>query len=78
MLGEVSESILSVCHILDLFSILALTMTAKLRDSGIAERIIKTSRIILALLVLCENELDVLAHVEIDINALCPEDRPPL
>ena len=77
-LEEEAENIISVHHILHLLVNLTLTLTAQPRTSTIATVLSKTCRIILALLALCENELDVLTQIEVDIRMLRPEDHPPL
>jgi len=77
-LEEAAENITSVHHILHLLVNLTLTLNVQLRTSNIATVLSKTCRIILALLVLCKNELDVLTQIEVDIHMLHPEDHPPL
>ena len=77
-LEEAAKNIISVDHILHLLVTLNHTLTAWLRTSNISRVISKTCRIVLVLLALCENELDVITHVEVDIRAFRPEDHPPL
>ena len=77
-LEEAAENIITVHQILHLLINFTLTLTARLRTSNIATVLSKTCRIMLALLALCENELDVLTQVENDIHTLRPEDQPPL
>ena len=77
-LEEAAENIISVDHILHLLVTLTLTLTARLSTSNITIVLSKTFRIILALLALCDNEIDVLTQVEVNIRVLRPEDHPPL
>ena len=76
-LEEAADNLLSIRHHIDLLIILTFTAIAKLR-SGVTTILVKMCHTILALLALCEDELDVLSELEVDIRALCPEDRPPL
>ena len=77
-LVEVADTVISLQSTIHTLSTITLTLAARLRNSPIINVIIKLYRVILALLALCENELDVLTQVEVDIRALRPEDRPPL
>ena len=77
-LEEVAESALSVSHAIQLLVTTTLALIARLRSSVPCDVLSKTCRVLLALLTLCENELDVLTQVEVGIRALRLEDRPPL
>ena len=77
-LEEAAKHVLLLQHTLHIMATLTITMFAKARTSCIAEVLSKTLHIILAFLALCDNELDVLSQVEIDICALRPEHHPHL
>ena len=76
-LDEMVDTILSIEHTLHLLNTVILILTARICESSSAAVLIKTSRSILALLDLCENELDALNQVVIDIRALRLVDYPP-
>lgn len=73
-LDEAADNLLSIRHHIDLLIILIFTMIAKLRESRFTTILVKMFHAILALLALCEDELDFLSEIETDIHALCPED----
>ena len=77
-LDELADSLHELEHILDLLTILAMTLTAKLRYSRSVSLLFKACRIIIAFLVIVESELDILSKVEFDIRALRSSDLPPL
>ena len=76
-LVEEADDCLSIRHIVDMLSTLILTLIAQLRSSASVPVLARAYRGIIALLVLCESELDVLVDLEIDICALRPEHCPP-
>ena len=73
-----ADDYLSICHLLNMLSILTLTLIAQLRSSASLTVLVKTYRGIIAFLAVCKNELDVLTELEMDIRAPCPEHRKPL
>ena len=77
LLDELADNLHELGHILDLLTILAMTLTPKLRSRS-SSLMSKECRIIIALLVIVESELDVLSTVEVDIRALRLSDLPPL
>ena len=77
-LQEAANSLMSIHHHINLLTILILPLLAKLNRSKFSSILAKTFRIILSLLALCEDELDILSQIDIDIRALRLEDHPPL
>ena len=75
---EQAESLLSIHHILDLLTILTMSLIAKLANTKASSLLSKVCSVILAFLVVIEDELDLLTRIEVDIRALRVEDRPPL
>ena len=73
-----ADAILSIEHTHHLLYTTIFILTARICESSSAAVLTKTSRSILALLELCEKELDALTQVEIYIRALRLEDHPPL
>ena len=69
-LEEAAGLVITIQHTLHLLATLTLTFIAKLRTTNAVATLSKTFSGIIALLTLCDNELDVLALVEIDIRAL--------
>ena len=77
-LEEAAETVLSFQHVIHILSTITLTLATRLRAYTSIDIIVEVYRIILALLALCDNEMNVLTEVEVDIRALRSEDRPPL
>ena len=77
-LEEVADTVLSLQSIVHILSNITLTLDVRLHTSTTIQIIIKLYCFTLDLLAFCDNELDVLTHVEVNIRALQAEDRPPL
>lgn len=77
-LEEAAGQIITLQHTLHLLATLTLTFIAKLRTTNAVATLSKTFSGILALLTFCDNSLDDLVSIEMDIRALRPEDHPPL
>ena len=73
-----AESLLSIHHMLDLLTILTMSLIAKLANTKASSLLSKVCSVILAFLAVIEDELDLLTRIEVDIRALRVEDRPPL
>ena len=62
-----ADDYLSICHLLNMLSILTLTLIAQLRSSASLTVLVKTYRGIIAFLAVCETELDVLTEAYVMI-----------
>ena len=80
-LHKTAEIVISLIHVVEHLIILlsaSLSLAKTQNDKRVISVTSNALEVSLGMLELCQNELDMLVEVEVDICALRPEHRPPL